>query len=316
MTVSNGTGLRALVLVCALTGAGLALAAPLRLKAEATVAGEVVHLGDLVENAGDSAHIALFSAPALGAIGTIRAERVAEAARELGLTGFDAADLKAVIVRRASPATTMDGVLTRIRNQLAERDTSALDAPIAIDRPLTDAELTLAATGPMEIEEMDVRSGRFMLRLGTGPASLRLRGTADLRFDLPVLARPFARGDVIAAADLTMEKRSRRELPAGTISEPAQLIGTVARRALSPGQPLKQGDIAAPDLVDRNQLVTVTYEVPGMSLTLRGRALASGVLGAVVAVQNSTSKKTIEAVVTGPGRVTARLDEKTFKAKN
>ena len=316
MTVPAGPALRALFLACAFTGTGFAHSAPLRLKAEATVAGDVVRLGDLVENAGESAHIALFSAPALGAAGTIRAERIAEAARELGLAGFDAADLKAVVVRRASVTAAMEGIHTRIRKQLAERDASALDAPVALDRPLTEAELTKATTGPMEIEEMDLRSGRFLLRFGTGPASLRLRGTADLRFDLPVLARPLARGDVIAATDLTMEKRSRRELPAGTVSEPAQLIGTVARRALSPGQPLKQGDIATPDLVDRNQLVTVTYEVPGMSLTLRGRALASGVLGSVVAVQNGTSKKTIEAVVTGPGRVTARLDEKTLKAKN
>ena len=46
------------------------------------------------------------------------------------------------------------------------------------------------------------------------------------------------------------------------------------------------------------------YEVPGIVLTMRGKALESGAEGDLVSVLNVNSKRTIQGVVTGPGRVT------------
>src|SRR4051812_9618743 len=49
------------------------------LKAEATVIGDVVRIGDLVENAGEAAEAAIFRAPDIGQTGTVPASRVLEA---------------------------------------------------------------------------------------------------------------------------------------------------------------------------------------------------------------------------------------------
>jgi flagella basal body P-ring formation protein FlgA len=49
--------------------------------------------------------------------------------------------------------------------------------------------------------------------------------------------------------------------------------------------------------------VTIVYEVPGMTLTLRGRANEAGALGDAVSVTNPQSKKVLQGTVTGPGRV-------------
>ena len=57
------------------------------------------------------------------------------------------------------------------------------------------------------------------------------------------------------------------------------------------------------ELVARNETVTIYYEVPGMVLTIRGKAMDAGAKGDVVNVLNIQSKRTIQATVSGPGRV-------------
>ena len=48
--------------------------------------------------------------------------------------------------------------------------------------------------------------------------------------------------------------------------------------------------------------MTLTYENGGVSLSLRGKALSGGGVGDAINVLNVTSKKTIQAVVSGPGQ--------------
>ncbi len=59
-----------------------------------------------------------------------------------------------------------------------------------------------------------------------------------------------------------------------------------------------------PELVGRNETVTIVYEVPGIVLTMRGKALEPGAQGDLINVLNIQSKRTVQATVTGPGRVT------------
>ena len=66
---------------------------------------------------------------------------------------------------------------------------------------------------------------------------------------------------------------------------------------------MRQPDLVKPELVGRNEIVTITYEVPGILLTIRVQALEAGAEGDVINVLNSQSKRNIQAVVTGPGRV-------------
>ena len=58
-----------------------------------------------------------------------------------------------------------------------------------------------------------------------------------------------------------------------------------------------------PDLVQRNDTVTLVYEVPGVVLTIRGKAVEGGAEGDVINVLNEQSKRTLQGVIIGPGRV-------------
>jgi flagella basal body P-ring formation protein FlgA len=81
-------------------------------------------------------------------------------------------------------------------------------------------------------------------------------------------------------------------------------IGQAARQPLRTGQMLRQVDLMKPELVQRNDTVVISYEAPGIILTIRGKAIDAGGEGDTINVLNLQSKRTIQGVVSGPGRVT------------
>ena len=80
-------------------------------------------------------------------------------------------------------------------------------------------------------------------------------------------------------------------------------VGMQARRQLRAGQALRTADLAKPDLVQRDQNVTLIYETAGLYLTVRGKALESGTEGDAVNVMNLQSKRTVSGTVIGRGQV-------------
>lgn len=79
------------------------------------------------------------------------------------------------------------------------------------------------------------------------------------------------------------------------------------RRAVRAGQALKTTDLAKPDLVQRDQTVTLIYQTAGIYLTTRGKALEAGTDGDVVSVLNLQSKRTVTGRVTGRGQVSVDI---------
>ena len=72
------------------------------------------------------------------------------------------------------------------------------------------------------------------------------------------------------------------------------------------GQPLRASDLMRPEIVHRNEPVTLVYEAPGLVLTVRGKAMDPGAEGDVISVLNSQSNRTIQGTVAGPARVVVR----------
>ena len=284
-----------------------AAAENLALRPEAKVSGDTVRLGDLVTGAGDKAGIALFRAPELGRIGTIRTESIRKAAEELGLPGLVTNGLKAVLVSRAARQASPDEVAGAVRAALLRLDASLADAAVDFDSPPLGLDLPPNASLAVEPVNFDMEQGRFTVKIAQSDAAVTLSGTIRTMIEVPVLTRAVSRGDVISSADVVLEPRPRRSLPSGLLMDSARLTSLIARRPLKAGETIRETDLASRDLVERNQKVTVSYDSPGINLTLAAKALAAGPAGAVVPVQNLTSKRTFDAVVTGPGAVSAKL---------
>src|ERR1700747_2752517 len=70
------------------------------LHATVTVSSDVVHIGDLIDNAGSAGQIAVYRAPDLGTTGTIPTAQVLTALRAHQVIGVNTKDIKEVTVTR------------------------------------------------------------------------------------------------------------------------------------------------------------------------------------------------------------------------
>lgn len=281
-----------------------------RLKALVTVEGDTVRLGDLVDGAGDAASRIIFRAPVPGESGTIRAERIAEAARDHGIASLDMQALTTVTVRRSGRIVKIDEIARAVTAALQAERGTARDTEIELTVGTTEFIVESDRQAPVSVTRLtyDPSSGRFEAILSVEgsvvaqQANWKVSGGISDWIRVPVLVRAVLKGDVVNSSDITMERRRRGEIGAD-VGDPDQLVGLAARRPLPRGQVLRDGDVAKPELVERNTAVTMVLEQPGLKLTLRAKALQSGSQGEIVQVQNLQSKRVLDAVVIGPGRV-------------
>src|SRR2546421_6906071 len=92
-----------------------------RLKSAASVTGEIVRIGDLVENAGVAANTPIFRAPDLGQTGEVPSRAVLDAVRPYGLIAVDARGISEIAVTRLSRIIAVDDIEARIVQALTAR---------------------------------------------------------------------------------------------------------------------------------------------------------------------------------------------------
>ncbi|MFZ5689931.1 MAG: flagellar basal body P-ring formation chaperone FlgA [Pseudomonadota bacterium] len=271
------------------------------------VTGDVVRIGDLVTDVdADKADIALFRAPDLGETGSVQVAAVMKALRPY-LFDIDSGDFAEVSVTRASRMIGSAEIKYQIAHIAAERlrlsDPKAVT--VTLDMPAPTLHLDIAA-GPLMPARMnfDPRSGRFDVTFQSGDSYVRLTGSAVESYDAVVLTRPVARGDVLRASDLAIERRPKAQIQADTIRDADAAIGMAAQQALRAGQTIRSADLMRPQLVKRGEPVMMRYEAPGIVLTVRGKAEEDGSLGDTINILNIQSKRVIQGVVSGPGQIT------------
>jgi flagellar basal body P-ring formation protein FlgA len=315
-TIRCLASIRYLALALALAGffAGPAAAqnAMPALRANVTVTGDIVRIGDLVENAGPVADVPIFRAPDLGTKGAVPTERVVEAIRPHQLIGIDTRGLSEVIVTRASRAIPWQEISASVAKALAGQYGfgEARNILIEFDHDVSTLNVEPSVTGELQVLSLayNPRTTRFDVMFDL-PSSAALRrqsshftGTAIETVDAVTVEHPVEHGEVLKLSDLVIVRRPKAE--GIVISDIHAAAGLAARHELRPGQPLRQADLIKPAIVQRNDTVTIVYEAPGLSLTLRGQSQDVGALGDTINVLNVQSKRVVQGVVSGPGRVT------------
>lgn len=279
------------------------------LKPTAVVTTDLVTLGDLFDGAGALADRAVFRAPDAGVDGALAAEAAVAAARAAGLS-VEPATIATVRVLRASTEITEENVLDLVREAVAARLKTKPEAlEVTMDGLVGTIVADASAEAPVSVSALALQagSGRFTARLtvdvGAETRAVDLAGRAVETTEVVVLKRPVDRRQVIQNADVGLERVDRRRALRGGGLALADVVGMAATRALRAGDAVAVSDVEPPRLVARGELVTLTYERPGMSLTARGRALGDGTLGATVSVLNEQSRRTVEGVVVAGGLV-------------
>ncbi|EHR04468.1 flagellar basal body P-ring formation chaperone FlgA [Bradyrhizobium sp. WSM471] len=285
------------------------------LRASITVTSDVVRVGDLIDNAGSAALIPLYRSPDLGTTGALPVAQVLAVLRAKQVIGVMTGDIKEVQVTRLARTLVNKDLETAVASALERRFGlgDAANISVTFDRGIADMRLDASNTGALQpvATRYDARSGRFDIAFeinndnNPAPTKLRFTGTAIETVEVAVLTRDIDRVDLLKASDVAMERRPKAEV-IGEAASRDRTLGMQLRRPMRAGTPIRVADIVKPDFVQRDQNVTVIYQVPGIYLTTRGKAIESGAEGDTISVLNLQTKRTLSGVVTGRGQVTVQ----------
>ncbi|MEL0436607.1 flagellar basal body P-ring formation chaperone FlgA [Phycobacter sp. K97] len=117
--------------------------------------------------------------------------------------------------------------------------------------------------------------------------------------DILVPVRTIRPKEVLTASDLALKPGE----VLGALSDPSDVIGQEARVALYPGRPVRAGDIGPPAIVERNDLVILTFSRGGLTISAEGRALGRGAEGELIRVMNLSSRSTVTGRIAADGSV-------------
>jgi flagellar basal body P-ring formation protein FlgA len=280
-----------------------------RMVPQVTVSSDIVRLGDLFENAGTQANIAVFRAPDPGETGRVPVADILELARTHGLRNILPPVLTHVSVSRASRAVASTDVIDLLRASFAARPDVGDAKALTITLSGADADVHFPSDAPsaMQVENLlwSAGGGAFQATLKSGSHSVDISGTAQDVVKVLVTLRDVPRETILTPQDVAVEERPRAQAgSANRLSDDIPAIGKSLRRPLRAGQIVNASDLIEPEMVKRAAMVTLVHRKGAMMLTSRGQALRSGRKGDTITIMNLTSKRTIEGVITGLDEVT------------
>lgn len=115
--------------------------------------------------------------------------------------------------------------------------------------------------------------------------------------DTLIATRTLRAQTVLTPADLALEPGT---LP-GALTTPEEAIGLETRVAIYAGRPLHPEELGPPAIVERNQIVPLTYRQGGLLIQTEGRALDRAGVGDTIRVMNVGSRSTVFARIAADG---------------
>ena len=290
------------------------------LRADVTIKGGLVRLGDIFRNTGSKARIAIAYAPAPGRRAVLDASWLSETADRHGLDWRPQSHLDQVVLQRASIPLSREAVIKKVSEMIRQRGMRG-DVRVELSYRIQRIDLPVESRGSFTIRDLriDRRTGRFSGLLvapgGNASVKLQVHGRVQKLMAVPVLTRQLRKGAVIRSRDVEVRKILRSGLPQHALLERNEIVGMAARYTLRPGVAVRKSDVRPPLLVRRGEIVTMEIRTPYVVVTARGRALQSGARGDTIRLRNTQSKKTLEAKIVGPGRVTVAIAGKLAAAR-
>ncbi|WP_264185636.1 flagellar basal body P-ring formation chaperone FlgA [Roseicella aerolata] len=283
-------------------------------------ADPVLRLGDIFEGAGPRAAQPVGAAPAPGQRLVIEAPQLLALARAHGLAWRPLSAQERVVVERPGQAVPREEILAALRAALlvhgldaeAELELGPLTSPMV--PPGTPPQLAAEAAS---LDPARSRFGATLVVMAEGMPVLRQRVAGRVVATLPavVATRRLALGEVVGPGDVRLVRLRAERVRPGTVERPGQVIGQQLRRPMGAEAPFLSADLAPPALVEKNALVTMEVEAPGLALTAQGRALEAAPRGALVPVMNLASRTVVEGQVIGPGRVRVAMGAAPLRAE-
>ncbi len=286
-----------------------------RMRDNVVVADTAITLGDFFDDAGERSDTVIGPAPLPGKQIAYRTDYLRSLAREHGLQSTYVPNRKFVMVTRDSDIVSNQRITDLITDAII--DAGIEDRfEIELTGRRNELHVPIGMREDTDISVEDLRfqrsDGRFHALLsasaGTSDAQqISVYGRIQILKTVPVLSRNFAKGEIISALDIDWIEMPVHDLRQNTVMSEGKMIGTEVKSNLQAGKPISHRSLRTPLMVKKGKLVTMSFRKSGLSLTIRGRAMADGSIGSVVPVINLQSKRTIHAEVISKDAVRVQI---------
>lgn len=223
------------------------------------------------------------------------------------------------VVANQSQATVSESerqqLASRVRSLLTahfEQQSGKLDLfEVALELSRRQADLL-----SLQTSEVVVRGGQspwsgrqsVSLHFSTEQGPVELPLSVQVYDTTPVLVtkRPIARGQMLTGADVAIESPPRGvHVPTGRplVYSLEEAIGKEAARSIREGEVVTADMCLAPQMVERNEIVTIVAGGGGIVIRRQAKALTDARHGDVVEVQLLDSRERLVGRVVGPGQL-------------
>jgi len=142
---------------------------------------------------------------------------------------------------------------------------------------------------------------------GARPWRLFLGARVKIKASAYVARVPLARGMKITPSMVSTRQVTINQSHGAIFDTTDGLVGMELIRAVHAGTVLTSKLLRAPDVIARGDRVIIKAQVASIAVKTRGTALSDGREGQQILVRNDRSKRTVKAVVTGPGQVSVPM---------
>lgn len=279
------------------------------LKHNSLIEGNVITLGHIFSGLERKGEKVLGPAPQPGHDMVLNARTLMRIAVAMDLPWRPVSTADQVVLSRAATVIPKDMVMDRLKEALKAQGVRG-HFDLAILAGSNDIILPFGSAQSVKIDHVRFSKdqNRFdasVIAPAQGQAIVRenISGTIQRLAQVPILNRTFKTGNVIARNDIDFIHLRTNALKHNIVLSEDELIGMTPRRIILAGEPIRDNEIQAPQIVERGELVTMVFDRGGLSLTAQGKALQSGAKGDVIRVVNASSSKTLQATITGQKEV-------------
>lgn len=303
---------RLLLLLAAVLSASMA--APCRaeiMRGEVFLDKDTITVADVFGPVGEKSGTTIGPAPAPGGQVTYDVSALTQIARAFGLNWKPQSNYDRVTITRASQKVTAEMARAAVQEMLVSMaDENSKDLDVAMDNQgLTIHKPTHIkmnySIADLKLDAMSHRfTGSLVVTAEGLPAEVTsISGRAMPMVQVARLTQSQSAGTVLAASDIEWVRMPLDKTGADVVSNAKQLEGTELRRAMGTQTILHMRDLVKERLIQKGDLVDMQMKTENMMVSARGRALSDGTLGETIRVTNTSSNRTIDAVVAGKGMV-------------
>ena len=191
---------------------------------------------------------------------------------------------------------------------------SASDNPPQIEFSRLDPRLKLAKCDPEKLQAFfppgAQRTGNTTVGIRCdGPKSWKLYIQVQLKFFAQVLVatRSLGRGTLLQKSDFFLQKQDVSRLQQGYFVNARIVSGRTLKRSLAQGKVLLPSALRPDHLVRRGDVIVIMVQSKGLKVQVQGKALMDGSHGQMIRVQNSRSRRKLQAKVIARGIVEVQM---------